>query len=110
MSQCLRSLGHNSSADNFFSHCYERIGFPRWLVISVSLIAPRHPAFADAAGKEFEIGRGLHASMRPYCSSGLRECSRLRVASRFTCRRPGASVRAFLPRTPNRMSSVTLRK
>ena len=34
------------------------------------------------------------------CVSGLRECSRLRVAKRFTCRRPGASVRAFLPRTP----------
>ena len=45
-----------------------------------------------------------------YCSSGLRECSRLRVAIRFTCRRPGASVRALRPRVPNSSSSVTLRK
>src|SRR5260370_694648 len=46
--------------------------------------------------------------MIAYCSSGLRECSRLRVANKFTCRRPGASVRAFLPRTPKRKSSVTI--
>ena len=54
--------------------------------------------------------RGYSASIIGYCSSGLRECSRLRVASKFTWRRPGASVRAFLPRTPNRITSVTLRK
>ena len=29
-------------------------------------------------------GPGLHDSMIAYCSSGLRECSRLRVPSKFT--------------------------
>ena len=39
-------------------------------------------------------GPGLQLSMIEYCSSGLRECSRLRDANRFTWRRPGASVLA----------------
>ena len=33
-------------------------------------------------------------------SSGLRECSRLRLAIMLTRRRPGGRVRAFLPRVP----------
>src|SRR6516164_10309998 len=41
-------------------------------------------------------GPELHASKMGYISSGLRECSRLRVSTKLTCRRPGASVRAFL--------------
>src|ERR1700724_1375841 len=51
-------------------------------------------------------GPGEQSSIRRYCSSGLRECSRFSVSIMFTCRRAGASVRAFLPRTPKSMSSV----
>src|SRR5262245_49196617 len=47
--------------------------------------------------KSSKYGADEQASMISYCSSGLRECSRFRVAMKFTCRRPGARVRAFLP-------------
>ena len=55
-------------------------------------------------------GRAREAdSMRSYCSSGLRECSRLRVSIMLTVERAGAGVRID-PLTPNRIGSVTLRK
>ena len=46
--------------------------------------------------------------MRSYCSSGLRECSRLRDSIMLTWDLAGASV-LMLPRTPKRIGSVTLR-
>ena len=60
--------------------------------------------------KSSRNGPGLQDSIRSYCSSGFRECSRFRVLIIFTCRRPGANVRAFLPRTPNKISSVVFLK
>jgi hypothetical protein len=68
-----------------------------------------HPARHPRAKSSIRDGL-LHASIISYISSGLRECSRFRVARKLTWRRPGCNVRAFLPRTPKRSSSVTFRK
>ena len=82
---------------------------PSWPIVIIRLIAPGRPPLRLPRAKSSRKNPGLHASMISYCSSGLRECSRFREAKRLTCRRPGESVRAFLPRTPNSKTSVTLR-
>lgn len=48
-------------------------------------------------------GPGLQASMSPYSSSGLLECSCFRDLIMLTCRRPGASVlrRPCIPKRNN---------
>src|SRR5262249_41386728 len=64
------------------------------LIAIAGLIPPGRPPLAFAASEQFEV-----------------RCRRARLNDRkLSWRRPGASVRAFLPRMPNRTSSVTLRK
>jgi hypothetical protein len=86
------------------------VSLPRRLICFVGLIAPSGPALARTSSEQLKKRRGTAGLDDVILLIGLRECSRLRVASRFTCRRPAASVRAFLPRTPNKINSVTLRK
>ena len=79
---------------------------------------PGKPKGFDGGEVERSFREGKIKEVADYCGSDvvgtyrvwLRECSRLRVANKFTWLRPGARVRALLPRTPNRISSVTLRK
>ena len=65
--------------------CPSRGGSRRWPG------CPRPSSSCGCRGRRArDRGRRCRLSIRSYCSSGLRECSRLRLASMFTWRRPGA--------------------
>ena len=61
-----------------------------WGGVVATFVAPRGPAGGGVACKSSRWGPGEQASIRSYCSSGLRECSRLRVSIMLTWERAGA--------------------
>ena len=86
------------------------VGFPVRIVF-FGLVAPAEPTPARPAGEQLdERPRTARLDQVVLARPAFLLCSRFCEIMTFSWLLPGRSVLAFLPRTPNRIISVTLRK